>query len=199
MTCVGAFISANFEVIIVVEAFAIRVLGALCLALIHGPTVKGLSIFPREALADAEISTDQFRNAVRVGNLLPLAIVGALVSLKRIFAPTPVAVTFVEFFQCAACQLVSVRPKCAAVSKAAILLCTCIRLFPTNTGSAITVPFRFQIAAGEALLTQLNPVVAAATTAIGLVKTTLSSAGNNEKGELPQQRPRHCRNPGNMA
>jgi len=55
MTCVGAFISANVAVVIVVEAFAIRVLGALCLALIHGPTVKGLSAVLHEALANAEI------------------------------------------------------------------------------------------------------------------------------------------------
>jgi len=182
MTSVGAFISANVDVVIVVEAFAIRVLGALCLALIHGPTVKGL--FPNMAvsLADAEISTEFLRNAVRTANLLPLAIVRFLVRLKRCFAPTPVAVTTVECFQCGACQLVCVRPKFAAVSKATIFLCTCILTISTITARAITALSFFQIAARGAILL-CDKIVAAVTMAIRGVKTSFSTAGDHAEAE----------------
>lgn len=73
MTCVRAFVSANFFFAVVVEAFAIRVLGALLLAFIHGPTVESLFTNLAISLADAEVSTELHRNAVMVLNLLPLA------------------------------------------------------------------------------------------------------------------------------
>lgn len=132
-------VSAKLVSVLVIEAFAILVLGTLLLALIHSPAVEGLASLLGEALADGKVPGQHFRNAVLAGNLGPVAVGGGSRHIEGVCAATPGAVATVEIFQCVACQLVCVLPKCAAVPKAASPIVAGGRLKSASAARAVTM------------------------------------------------------------